>query len=45
MNEIYKGRFLPEISVSMLKEIIALVGDYTVHRLCRVHTVWERSKT
>ena len=28
MNEFYNGGFLPEFSVSMLKEIIALVGDY-----------------
>ena len=25
MNEVYNGRFLPEFSISMLKEIIALV--------------------
>ena len=28
MNEVYKGRFSPEFSVSVLKEIIALVWDY-----------------
>ena len=28
MNEFYNGGFAPEFSVSMLKETIALVGDY-----------------
>ena len=28
MNEFYNGGYLPEFSVSMLKEIIALVRDY-----------------
>ena len=28
MNEVYNGGFLPEFSVLMLKEIIALVWDY-----------------
>ena len=28
MNEFYNGGFLPEFSVSMLKEIITLVRDY-----------------
>ena len=30
MNEVYGGGFLPEFSVSMLKEIIALVWDYVL---------------
>ena len=28
MSEVYNGGFLPEFSVLMLKEIIALVWDY-----------------
>ena len=28
MNEFYNGRFGPELSVSMIKETIALVRDY-----------------
>ena len=28
MNEVYNGRFSPEFSVSMLKEIIMLVWEY-----------------
>ena len=28
MNEVYNGGFVPHYSVSMLKEIIALVRDY-----------------
>ena len=28
MNEVYNGGFPPEFSVSMLKEVIALVRDY-----------------
>ena len=32
MNEFYNGRFLPEFSVSMLKEIIVLVRDYVSER-------------
>ena len=28
MNEVYNGRFAPDFSVSMLKEIVALVQDY-----------------
>ena len=29
MNEVYNGGFSPEFSVSLLKEIIALVWEYT----------------
>ena len=28
MNEFYNGGFLPEFSISLFKEIIALVRDY-----------------
>ena len=28
MNKVYNGRFVTELSVSVLKEIIALVQDY-----------------
>ena len=28
MNEVYNGKFVPEFSVSMLKETISLVRDY-----------------
>ena len=28
LNKVYNGGFSPEFSVSLLKEIIALVGDY-----------------
>ena len=28
MNKVYNGGFAPEFSVSMLKEVIALVRDY-----------------
>ena len=28
MNEVYNGGFLPDLSASMLKEIIALVWQY-----------------
>ena len=28
MNEVYNGGFVPEFSVSMLKETITLVRDY-----------------
>ena len=28
MNEVYNGRFTPEFSVSIIREIIALVSDY-----------------
>ena len=28
MKKVYNGGFVPQFSVSMLKEIIALVGDY-----------------
>ena len=28
MNKVYNGGFSPQLSVSMLKETIALVGDY-----------------
>ena len=28
MNEVYNGRFAPDFSVSVLKEIVALVQDY-----------------
>ena len=32
MNEFYNGVFVPEFSVSMLKETIALVWDYVFER-------------
>ena len=28
INEVYNGRFTPEFSVSIIREIIALVSDY-----------------
>ena len=56
MNEFYNGGFSPEFSVSVFKEIIALVGDYVSEirsktsdlifhdMIRRAHTVLARSK-
>ena len=56
MNEFYNGGFSPEFSVSVFKEIIALVGDYVSETrsktsdlifhdmIRRAHTVLARSK-